>query len=824
MHSLLESCFILLLLMCGLLLNSSVAAALDYPSIRKTILTEQTVNPAKYRITNEVVVFDLWKYFDQAGIKDTNERADVVYLVTSLQGIVNRTKPRLYIIAALALFDVETRFYYDPKYQEKPVTNLDEFWLKELKQKGYFTKVRHIDDLEALIRYYRKDLSGLVLWSMDVPATANAALMAAGCENLLPVSRDLGGGRLRRWLSEHFPDLTVKLGMAGRFNGQDPIKMDDGRVIPSTGSAKNDVYRFAIERYLKSGICNPYYLWYDCDAAMWGAQRNPYAGAIYGYLGDKNELQQNGMYNIDFWVAKRAFVFDLLPWGDTTPNDDPKQAMGTDLATWNDILETSYKRRGGEFGELGGFVPWWMKYTDVVGDKHEGVPTEWEFIALATSYNLVNEGDAAFGIANASFFTHLPQMTQSELKTPPPPKIPYKNDTTYVAFCMMDYDGSAWVNAMVPTVYDDPNRGKLPLNWCINPILHRRIPHAMRYLYEHRTPLDYFGFSCDGVGYIDPLALSERRGRVKESGIAAYEQFASTIYKRYAVDYNVFYISPHFVSPWIDMASRLDKGFGYNVPMPQQLVNGTPMTYVQTIHVSQMSVLEANLRQVFENSSKSNGYSSTFKAYRCILVTPSMITNIVEKLRKEFPDAKVEITDLRNFYSLLSQKLSHPLVSPYRDSKELSAQPNTSNGVMPIQSAGGNYEIKTIQDEPAWVSSQQQYGLYLCFEVDDAFSQNDAQQPLELEVSYLDQGTGTIELQYDSLDPSAPLDGAYKSAKPIIELENSGKWCVAKFQLDDPRFSNRENDGTDLRFCKVQNDQLIIRSVTLRKIDSKIGD
>ena len=815
-HSLISRFKLSILLLIGLIVICNPASARVYQSIQQTVLDEKAVGPTHYQIKDEVVIFDLWKYFKQAGITDTNERADVIYLVTSLQGIVNRTRPRLYIIAALALFDVETRWHYDTAYKEKPVRELDEYWLKEFQHKGYIKKSRRISDLETLIRYYRKDISGLALWDMKVPATANAALMAAGCENLLPVSADLGNGRLREWLLNHFPDIKVKLDLKERFNGFTAIKMDDGRSFTSTGSAKNDVYKYAAEKYPKQGLIDPFYMWFDCDAAMWGAQRNHYAKSIYGYLGDRNEIQQNGMYNIDYWVAKRAFILDLLPWGDTTPNDDPKQRVGTDRTTWEDILMESYIRRKGEFGVVGGFPPWWMKYTDVVGDKHEAVPTENEFIGLISSYNMCNDADAAFGIANASFFMHLPQMTPAELKTKPAPKIPYRNGTTYIAFCMMDYDSSSWTNQMVPSVYDDPARGKLPLNWTINPMVHRRVPHAMRYLYEHRTPNDFFGFADDGAGYINPMALTDRQGRVKESGIPAYEKFASTIYKRYNIDYTPFYIAPRFTKPWIDMASRLDKGIGYAGTIPQQLVNGVPATYVEMMHVSQMAQMETELRKVFANSVARDAYSPIFKAYRCIIVTPSMITNIVDKMRKEFPKANVEVVDLPNYFRLLHQKLSNPPVSPYSDTKEVSSTPNGSNGLVAVPSSGGYFEIQTVKGEKAWVAHQMQHGLFLCLDVDDAFAQCSAGKPLDIEISYLDQGFGSFELQYDSQDPTSPLDGSYKNARPLIELTNSGEWRTAVIPINDPRLSGRQNDNTDLRFYKVQNDEYIIRSVKVR--------
>jgi hypothetical protein len=652
---------------------------------------------------------------------------------------------------------------------------------------------------------------------MAVPATVNAALMAAAAADLLPVSRDLGGGRLHQWLVQHFPDIQTRLDLTDRFTGRDPIPMGDGTALPSTGSAKNDVYRFALETYLKPGLLDPSYLWYNSDAGMWGRQRRAYGAPVYGFLEDRNEIQQNGMYNADYWVARRAFFVDLLPWGDTNPGDDPDQLPGTDLGTWHDILHTSYVLRDAEFGVIGGFPPWWLKYTDVVGGKHGAVPTEFAFIELISSYNLCNDADAAFGIANASFYMHLPQMTREELLTDPAPAIPYRSGTTYLTFCMLDYDSSAWTNQMVPSIYLDPERGRLPLNWCINPMVHRRVPHALRYLYEHRTPNDHFGFAVDGAGYINPLALSERAGRVQDSGIEAYEQFATAVYARYGIEHTVLYIAPRFTSPWKEMAARIDSGgFGYALPTPQQLLGDTPVSFIQTFHVSGRQEMEGSLRRVFADAVDRDGYSPTFRMYRCVLVRPGTITAIVDDLRREFPGARVEITDLRNYFRLLRRKLSEPLISPYREAAQVSATPVLARGLRAVQSIGGHHTVEMLEGDRAWVSREQEHGLLLCFQADEAFAQAVERRTLEIEVSYLDQGGGTIELQYDSLDPTALLDGAYKSAHPPLHVVDSGRWREVVLRIEDARLGRRQNDGTDFRLFRVPNEQLAVRRVSVR--------
>ena len=50
------------------------------------------------------------------------------------------------------------------------------------------------------------------------------------------------------------------------------------------------------------------------------------------------------MLTRDRAVMQRAFVYDLSPWGDELPGDDPDQAMGTDLAAYRMILDATLEQ------------------------------------------------------------------------------------------------------------------------------------------------------------------------------------------------------------------------------------------------------------------------------------------------------------------------------------------------------------------------------------------------------------------------------------------------------------------------------------------------
>ncbi len=103
---------------------------------------------------------------------------------------------------------------------------------------------------------------------------------------------------------------------------------------------------------------------------------------------------------------------------------------------------------------------------------------------------------------------------------------------------------------------------------------------------------------------------------------------------------------------------------------------------------------------------------------------------------------------------------------------------------------------------------------YLYFEVDDSFY-FDSGEPVEVALEYLDEGTEPVRLDYDSADPAATLDGAYKVGGSVSRAD-SATWKRAAFALKDARFMNRENLGSDLRLY-TPGSPLKVRRIEVRK-------
>jgi hypothetical protein len=89
-------------------------------------------------------------------------------------------------------------------------------------------------------------------------------------------------------------------------------------------------------------------------------------------------------------VKNRSFVFDLSPWPDEAPADDPTQKLGTDYETYQMILDRIERSAGGKhMTEMTGFFAL-TKYSSEGGraSKHEPVPTEWQTVWIISPHNV----------------------------------------------------------------------------------------------------------------------------------------------------------------------------------------------------------------------------------------------------------------------------------------------------------------------------------------------------------------------------------------------------------------------------------------------------
>jgi hypothetical protein len=454
---------------------------------------------------------------------------DTLQAATSIQGIVNRDGANLFI-------------------RHMPET--DDFWWNYLRDENGWLKGRpvvEVSDVADLLRRLAPQLKGAVLYKEEVHATANLASTIAGVEDRLSLRYDPSPNSVYSRLSQlpEFPKDVLKLFRedgSPMFTGKGKIPDTDR---DSTGSAKNDAYLWAKARYLDAGKCSSEYLSYFIDSYWLTA---PF----------ECDLFNSTMANHDFFIAQRAFFFDLGMWPDEPQVDDPGQKPGTDLLTLQAILKSMHQSAGDRIFIVGGFVPWVWKYCGPgegwkgSGGKHGPVASEWQYAKTISAYNGIMDADAIgfSGLANASFYQHFP-LKKHYPQNPKPTVADLKarglilpdgsvKPAAYVTFYMGDYDAASWLCQFVPKWWADPQHGKVICNWGFNPNLDRRVPHVMDYVRTHQAATDWF---ISGDGYLNPGMLAAPRldPEVKD-GWDAWVRFNREYYDRYDLTVSGFVI------------------------------------------------------------------------------------------------------------------------------------------------------------------------------------------------------------------------------------------------------------------------------------------
>ncbi|MBK7495023.1 MAG: hypothetical protein IPI28_06345 [Candidatus Omnitrophica bacterium] len=440
--------------------------------------------------TSSVGLYDLYPVRSMPAM----EAHEHLHLVSVLQGLANRAAPNLLVRWMQA----------------------DDYWRGKLQQPGRFletAEIVSIPSLEALLERYAGVYQGVVLWDPSVPATSNVASTVAGVDNLLPIPyRDTPGSLYRRLVAAG-PQLPVRVNLVGKFTGSGMIPDINES---SSGSAKNDAYRWAIERYLETGLCNPARMGYTIDS-FWTS--HPEYGGDYS---------NSALTNHDFIIRHKGCFWDLSVWGDEKPNDDPGQPLQTDLTTLKRLFAAAASQSNQQIIHVAGFTPWAWKYcnelyshggTSTPFGKHGGVETEWETVRILSSYNAFIDADAIglVGLSNASFYDHMPRPERFNFS--PPPQLEDMQSSGYISAAgeavprtywinyIGDYDSAAWMTTQLPSKWDHFRRNDLIHSWGWGPqLMERGMPIFDEYL-RTCTPRDPVWASDNGAGYLNPTQL-----------------------------------------------------------------------------------------------------------------------------------------------------------------------------------------------------------------------------------------------------------------------------------------------------------------------------
>ena len=570
-----------------------------------------------------------------------------MHTLAAAQGLANRAAPRLYLIYC-AGFGVET----------------DQFWLDWLRGDDGWLKKTELAILrspEEVIRACVPFVNGLVVYDPEVPATACVASTAAGCDGLLPVrfSRATNSifalltGRLRLpvrlWLVN--PDGT------SRFTGKGQIP---DLAEPSTGSAKIDAYRWAIRQYIESGRCDARFAAYYIDA-FWPKCSNPLQWDLHT------------LSNHDYFIARRAFFFDLATWGDETPVDDPGQKLGLDRQTFLQMMAALNRKVPNSMIKVGGFTPWAFKYTDYAGagGKHGGVETEWEFARLISQFNGYMEADAigSSAMANASFYAHYPLKARYRQPNPKPSKADWRRagyltaegkvaSKLYVGYYVGDYDSPSWLYKAVAAFFSDPERGQVPLGWAFDPNLADRAPQALVYAYRHATTNDFFIAGDSGAGYLNPRALTDRPDSKLPPALKLWTEHCARYYRRWGLSITGFMLDgsagASTEAEFTAYKRFSPDGAGNHFDLTPRVISGIP-----TIREWDMPESPEATAAYMATQAAAAAKGPCFLWARTILKSPSWHADVSRVLREKHPKAPVVVVDPYTFFGLIKEQAQH---------------------------------------------------------------------------------------------------------------------------------------------------------------------
>ena len=571
----------------------------------------------------------------------TADQVDLQRLYFSLQGLVNRS---------FGLDKDHTNLIYVIGGTD------DTNWLKEMQTEDSIMKAStdaspeglkniNVRNFDKFWEYFGATIkkAGIILWDGNVPATANVAATICGLDGYLPVLKD---SPLHNTLVEK--GVPVKMDLSGKFvNGKKGQKIS-GTSVDSTGSAKNDAYLWALEKYFSR--CSAKYIAYTLDGACTVKGYSAYEDNPTALLGDAGS---NCLSNHDYLIARRCFFYDLDPYKNQNACDDPAQkngqaATGTDHQTMIKIFERRNQRANNQFGALMGFIPWWLKYTDHHGNSQKaGTWLEWMFCEIITCYNLAKEADAAHpcSMYNGSFMYKYVPRTKQYKNNNKTENISYNSSTYYYTVYVGDYDSSAWLKKHIHDMWikKDRNLGNVTMMWSINPNLSERIPVVFDYMYENMSDKDYFAGGDGGAGYIIPEGLFTGRTMVY-SGIQrpasygnadkTFAAYSKAFYDRFDMDMTGFIINGDHRTLTKEVAGAiasysplLNFTTCYNNPVAKY--GSTYFVYCQNDLNKDAATSGGNNATMYNYISRfMKGYN--FGAYRTICWTPSEVKKCTE--------------------------------------------------------------------------------------------------------------------------------------------------------------------------------------------------
>lgn len=467
---------------------------------------------------------------------------DEKLLFSTLQGIVNREEPRIYLIENAE----------EGKYT----------WLKDLKV-PYTTK-----SPRNLLLKYKHEVSGIIIYDPEVEGTVNVATTMAGLKNAVVASPELA-----EKLKEAPYNLTVVEDLRGRFeDGLDAYKWqfenlwsetthrmlvglnptrsvglpdgnwDDFQTIIQeeeriTDNSNRDVYDLDLSKFLgKESVYLRFQDSFSDDG--WGpavhevtvkadgqiiAQFIPGSSEEEAFLYDRNQSNADERFGGHRWADSGAyFVYKFNP-----PEGTQELLVSVDM--WNEfkVSASDEQPASSELTEPYGYLRdyavanramvFWLDsnvpeekelFERILSDVEPNTPyLGWFSNDVAgefSSTELLSRHSVP--VIPADWFNNMTVFsgTEGKVKKQKPVPAPELDNKIYVTFTLGEGDNLQYTQHKLRLLWDDERRGSVPINWSINPLLYDAAPSILSYYQHTATKNDLLIAGPSGAGYIYP--------------------------------------------------------------------------------------------------------------------------------------------------------------------------------------------------------------------------------------------------------------------------------------------------------------------------------
>ncbi len=178
-----------------------------------------------------------------------------------------------------------------------------------------------------------------------------------------------------------------------------------------------------------------------------------------------------------FLVATRSFIYWLDPLGFLP---DPRVGLLSERCLMQQIIQSYAPNTAGHYG-------WFIQ-------EGAGVSITSRAAMPVFASDFYSNLEVWVSLHNAQ--PALP-VIQPTSPTPDPSKI-------YVSFTMSEGDNLQYIQERLLVLWQDPNRGAIPIGWPIPAVLREAAPTLLDYYARTATPVDEFLAGPSGVGYMYP--------------------------------------------------------------------------------------------------------------------------------------------------------------------------------------------------------------------------------------------------------------------------------------------------------------------------------